>query len=71
MKNFLGVYYEWGCDAKVAYDKMTIEKDVNKLVELYENYTGSDFKVQKTPGDTGTTLSYSDLEKPYDMDNYR
>ena len=26
---------------------MTMEKDANKLVEVYEKYTGSDVKVQK------------------------
>ena len=32
VKNFLGVYYEWGHDEKGTYAKMTMEKDANKLV---------------------------------------
>ena len=36
-------------------------KDVNKLVEGYEKYIGSDLKVQKTPGAPGTTIIKSDL----------
>ena len=65
------MYYEWGRDAKGTYAKMTMEKDVKKFVEGYENYTGSDVKVQKNPGDLGTTLSKSDLEEPYNIDRYR
>ena len=61
MKNFLGVYYERGRDAKVIRAKITMEKDLKKIVEGYENYTGNDVKVQKTPGVPGTTLSKSDL----------
>ena len=38
-------------------------KDVKKLVEAYNNYTESDSKVQKTPGDPDTTLSKSDLKE--------
>ena len=38
-----------------------MEKDVNKLVEGYDKYTGSGVKVQKTPVNPGTTLSKSDL----------
>ena len=49
---------------KGTYAKMTMEKDAKKLVEIYENYMGSDLRVQKTPGSLGTTLSKSDLEKP-------
>ena len=62
MNNFLGVYYEWRCEPKVVYAKMTMENDVNKMVEGYEKYTGSGIKVQKTPGAPGTTLSKSDLK---------
>ena len=51
--------------------KMTLEKYVKKLVEGYENYTGSDIKVQKTPGSPGTNLIISDLEEPYNIDNHR
>ena len=47
-----------------------MEKDIKELVEGYKNYTGSDFKVQKTPGAPGTTLSRSYLEEPHDIDTY-
>ena len=43
-------------------------KDVNKIVEGYENYNGSDVKVQKTPGDPVMTLSKSNLEELYNID---
>ena len=46
---------------KGTYAKMTMEKDVKKLVEGYEKYTGSDLKVKKSLGAPGTTLSKSDL----------
>ena len=69
--NFFKVYYEWGCDAKGSYCKMTMEKDVNKLVEEHEKFIGSDTKVQKKCGDTGTNLSKSEFEEPKDMDKYR
>ena len=46
-----------------------MDKDVNNMVEGYDKYTGSDVKVQKTPGDTGTNISKSDLQEPYNMDN--
>ena len=42
-------------------------KDINKLVEGYENYNGSAVKVQKNPGYPGTNLSKSDLEEPYNI----
>ena len=61
MKRFLGVFYEWGRDANVMYAKTTMDKDVNKLIEVYEKYTGSDIKVQKTPGAPITTISKSAL----------
>ena len=51
VKNFLGVYYEWGHDAKGPYAKTTMKKYVKKLVDR------SDIKVQKTPSDAGITLS--------------
>ena len=60
-KKYLGVYYEWGHDAKGLYDKMTMDKDIKKLVDRYEKFIGSDIKVQKTPGAPGMTLSKSDL----------
>ena len=46
-------------------------KDINKLVEGYEKCTGSDVKIQKTPGAPGTTLIEGDLEEPYNIDKYR
>ena len=47
-----------------------MEKDVNKLLEVYENYTGGDIKVQKTPGAPGTNVSKSDLDEPYNIYKY-
>ena len=61
VKKFSRVFYEWGRDVKGSYAKITLDKDVKKLVEGYENYTGSDIKVKKTTGDTGTTISKRDL----------
>ena len=55
---------------KVRTQKMTMEKDVKKLVEGYDKYTGSDVKVQKNPGGPGTTLSKSELEEPHNIDDY-
>ena len=57
VNKFLGFYYEWGSDAKGKYAKLTIEKDVKKLVEGYEKYPVGGVKVQKTPGAPGKTLS--------------
>ena len=71
MKNFLGVYSKRGRDAKASYEKITMNKDIKKLVEVYEGCTGSDVKVQKTPGAPGTTLSKIDLEESYYIDKYR
>ena len=71
VRKFLGVYYEWGCDAKGTYENITTEKDVNKLVEGYKKYTCSDVTTQKNSDAPGTTLSKSDLEEPYNMDKYR
>ena len=70
MKSFLGLYYEWGCDMKGSYEKMTMDKDVKKLVEGYENYIGNGVKAQKTPSATSTTLSKSDLEEPHNKYKY-
>ena len=70
-KKFIGVCSIWGCDAKGLYAKMTMKKDVKKFVEGYENYTGSDIKVRKTPEYTGMNLSKSDLEETYIMDKHR
>ena len=70
VRNFPRVYYEWVRDAKGMYAKTTMEKGVKKLVEGYEKYTGSDVKVQKNPGDPGTTLSKIDLEETYNIDKY-
>ena len=71
VKKFLRVQYEWGRDAKGSYKKMTMEKDVRKLVEDYEKNNGGDVKVQETPGTPGTTPSKSDVEEPQDINNYR
>ena len=32
MKNFIGVYYEWGRDAKGTYEKVNMEKYLKKIV---------------------------------------
>ena len=50
---------------------MTTEKDMKKLVEGYESYTGSDLRVQKTAGSPGMNLSKNDLEEPDNINNYR
>ena len=71
VKMFLGVYYEWGRDAKGVYTKMTMKKAVRKLLSGYNNHTRIDVKLQKTPGAPITTLSKSVLEEPQDIDNYR
>ena len=71
LKKFLGVYYEWVRDAKGSYTKTTMEKDVNKLVEVYKKYTGIDVKVQKTPVAPDTTPSKSNFEEPQDIYKYR
>ena len=63
-KTFLRVYYNYGNDAKGPYAKITMEKDVNKLVNWYDKFTGSDVKIHKTPGDTGTNLCKSELNEP-------
>ena len=62
VRKFIGVYYEWGRDAKGPYAKITMEKDVNKLLEIFEKFIGGDVKVQKTPGELGTTLIKSELQ---------
>ena len=64
VKNFLRLYHEWGHDAKGSYTKTTMEKDVKKLVEVYDKNTGGEVKVQKTPDAPGTTPKKSDLEEP-------
>ena len=53
------------------YEKMTMEKDVKKLVEGSENYNGINLRVEKTLGDLGTTLSKSGLEEPDNIKKYR
>ena len=47
-----------------------MEKDVKKLVEFYKKYTGIDVKVQKNCGATGTTLTHTGLEEPYNIYKY-
>ena len=71
VNKFLGVYYEWGHDAKVTYAIMTMEKDVKNIVEGYKKYTGSDLRVQKTPGSMGKTQRIIDLEEPDNINKYR
>ena len=66
----MGVYYEWGCDAKVTYPKFSTDKNVKKLVEGYGKYTASDIQVQETSGAPGTTLSKSTLKGTYNIDTY-
>ena len=62
VKNFFGVYFEWDCDTNVLYAKKLLDKDVEKFVGGYENFIGSDIKVQKMSGGFGVTLSKSELE---------
>ena len=62
LKKFLGVYYEWGHDDKGQHTKITIDKDVKKLVYGYDKFTGSHVKVLKTPGVPGTTLCKRELK---------
>ena len=71
MKKFIGVYYEWVHDYKVLEEKITMKKDVKKLVDGYNKYTGRGVKVQKTPGSTGMTLCKIKLKEPTDIENYR
>ena len=47
-----------------------MEKDVNNPIEGYNKYTGSDLRVQKTPGAPGMTLSKSELEEPDNINKY-
>ena len=61
VKKFLGMYYEWSHDAKDTYAKISMEKDVKKLVDGYDKFIGSDVKFQKIPGVSGTNLSKSEL----------
>ena len=68
VNKYIGVYYEWGPDTKVTYVKMTMHKDVKRLVEGYDKYTRSDVKVHKNPGSPHTNISKSDLQEPYNMD---
>ena len=67
----LGVYYEWGHDDKGTYAKMTMNKYVNKLVDGYDTFTGSNVKFQKTPGSPGRSQIKRKLKDPTDIDKYR
>ena len=49
---------------------MTMNKYVKKLVDGYENYTGSDLKVQKASGAQVTTISKSDSEETDNINKY-
>ena len=60
-KKFFRVYHEWGRNTKGPYAIMTMKKNVNKLVDGYKKFIGSDIKVQKTSGAPGTTLGKSEL----------
>ena len=53
------------------YAKTTMDKYAKKIVECYKKYTGSDLRIQKTPGSLGTTLSKIDLEYPDNINKYR
>ena len=65
------MYYKRGNDAKGPYTKITMGKDVNKLVDAYENFTRSDIKVQKTHGAPCKTLSEIRLKDTTYIDKYR
>ena len=70
IKRFIGVYYEWAHEAKCMYTKMTMDKDINKLVDGYKKFTGNALKVQKTPGAPGTTIINSELKYPTGIYKY-
>ena len=70
VKKFLRVYYEWGHDAKGAYSKMTMKKDVKKLVEGYKKYTAGQVKEQKITVAHGTTISKGDFDETHNIDEY-
>ena len=55
---------------KGPYAKITMDKDVKKLVEGYKRFTGCGLNVQKNPGSLGTTLIKNDLEEPDNMNKY-
>ena len=69
--DFLGFYYEWGYYAKITYMKMTMNKYVKNLIRGYDKYTGSDLKVQKTPGDLCTAISKRELQETDHINKYR
>ena len=46
-KKFLGAYYELGRDEKWMYAKMTMDKDVKKLVNGYGKFIAVGVEVQK------------------------
>ena len=62
VKKFFRLYYEFGHGAKGMHAKITMEKDVNKLVYGYEKFTGSDLEVEKPHVAPDTDLSKSDIE---------
>ena len=55
---------------KGPFAKITMEKEIKKLVESYENFTGSDLRIQNTPRALGTTLSKIDLKDPDNINKY-
>ena len=48
-----------------------MDKYVKKLVDVYEQFYGSDIRVHKTPDVTGSNLSKRKLKDPTDIDKYR
>ena len=70
-RKFIGVYHEWGCDAKGTYAKTTMYQYVKNQVEGNKKYTGCGVNVQKTSGYTETTITKIDLEEPYNIYKYR
>ena len=71
VKKFLRLYQNGVMMQKVRTQKLTTEKDVQKLVEGYDKNMGGEVKVQEPPGAPGTTPKNSDLEEPQDINNYR
>ena len=71
VRNFLGVYYDLYHDYKGVYTKISMGKYVNKLVIVYDKFTGSYNKVHKTLASPGTTISEIELEEPMNIEKYR
>ena len=71
MKKFIGVYDGQVNDPKGPCTNINMEKEVNKLVDIYAKFIGSDLEVHKIHGAPGTPLSKSQIEEPTYMDKYR